>query len=1114
LIYRCLVVATLGALSLPGIASAQTLEPYEVMHALAGNDGANAQSGLIRGADDRLYGIANTGGGPDGAGAIFSIAPGGPLVIIHTFLTTEPESGLNPVSLMRGRDKNLYGTSDYGGSAGDGVIYKLSWDQTTQTYAGVTVLHSFDCANGEGGDPWGTLIEGPDGALYGTTVPSSWPDPACNLVSTVFKLNRDGSGFQVLGRFDYLTVGNPQFGPLAVGADGSIFGTLTDSLNPTFQYGSIYRISPEGDVSFLKVFGNSPDGAHPFSGVVRGPDDALYGTTYSGGESGVGTIFRITEEGDFSTLYSFEADSVHTPYSPLVVGGDGVIYGMAHDGGVGFGGSYIFDPVSGFSVHQLLVEASTGSGPWGPLGVGADRHLYGTQSSGGAGGQGTLFGLGDIEVANRPPFAVAQAFPNPSEALTVDGATVTINALGSWDPDFDNLTYSWVLPPQAIDVNEAADHSTVEATFPEGTWPVTLNVSDQPDGSNPRSVTIHIVVMDAPPHFSAVVAISVPATGPTGANVTYTVPTATDLIDGVRPVECLPASGSLFAQGTHTVICRASDLTGHEATTQFTVTVTAAVLINAPGDLTVEATDPAGAAVPFVVSATSALGAPLPVTCSTPSGLVVSGATFAIGQTPVTCSARDPDTGLDAFASFVVTVQDTTGPVITMDINGIEFNAQGPFGAVIDYSSTLQYGMVAEDVPSAYDAVDLVVPVLCNPPPGSTFPLGDENRTLVLCTAEDSRGNLTEFRFEVIVRDGDYPVLTVPGPIVAEATGPAGAQVTFTPTATDITSPGEIVITCDHTSGTTFSLGTTTVTCQATDVNGHTSPDGSFSVTVRDTTSPAITMPANMTLEATGPGGAVAVFVPSVVEAVSLASPVCTPAAGSTFPLGTTVVGCVAVDGSGNAGSGVLQVTVVDTTGPVITVPANMTVVAAGPGGTAVSFAVSAVDAVDGARTVGCSPASGATFPVGTTVVNCRSLDTRGNVGRASFTVTVVNTPPTLVVTLSPGVLWPPNHKMVTINATIVATTGAGPAPIVTLVSITSSEADNGLGDGDTANDIQGATYGTNDRVFQLRAERSGKGNGRVYTVTYKATHALSPGIFTLASATVTVPHDMSGKTK
>jgi endo-1,4-beta-xylanase len=75
----------------------------------------------------------------------------------------------------------------------------------------------------------------------------------------------------------------------------------------------------------------------------------------------------------------------------------------------------------------------------------------------------------------------------------------------------------------------------------------------------------------------------------------------------------------------------------------------------------------------------------------------------------------------------------------------------------------------------------------------------------------------------------------------------------------------------------------------------------------------------------------------------------------------------------------------------------------------------------------------------------------------------------------------------------------------VELVSITSNEADNGLGDGDTSDDIQGASYGTDDRQFLLRAERSGTGSGRIYTVTYSATDA--SGNATETTDEVTVPH-------
>lgn len=121
--------------------------------------------------------------------------------------------------------------------------------------------------------------------------------------------------------------------------------------------------------------------------------------------------------------------------------------------------------------------------------------------------------------------------------------------------------------------------------------------------------------------------------------------------------------------------------------------------------------------------------------------------------------------------------------------------------------------------------------------------------------------------------------------------------------------------------------------------------------------------------------------------------------------------------------------------------------------------------------------------------------------------IAVVDTnPPTLNVILSPNQLWPPNHKMVVVTANIQVSDIYDPKPTVTLVSITSNEADNGLGDGDTANDIQNAAFGTDDRMFALRAERSGSGAGRIYTATYQAKD--KSGNTSTATVQVVVPHD------
>ena len=106
---------------------------------------------------------------------------------------------------------------------------------------------------------------------------------------------------------------------------------------------------------------------------------------------------------------------------------------------------------------------------------------------------------------------------------------------------------------------------------------------------------------------------------------------------------------------------------------------------------------------------------------------------------------------------------------------------------------------------------------------------------------------------------------------------------------------------------------------------------------------------------------------------------------------------------------------------------------------------------------------------------------------------------------MAPATLWPPNHKLRTVTVSVTASDICDASPVIRLVSIVSNEPDDGLGDGDTSQDVQGALLGTDDREFQLRAERSGKGSGRIYTITYSATDA--SGNVTLRETNVSVPH-------
>jgi hypothetical protein len=120
--------------------------------------------------------------------------------------------------------------------------------------------------------------------------------------------------------------------------------------------------------------------------------------------------------------------------------------------------------------------------------------------------------------------------------------------------------------------------------------------------------------------------------------------------------------------------------------------------------------------------------------------------------------------------------------------------------------------------------------------------------------------------------------------------------------------------------------------------------------------------------------------------------------------------------------------------------------------------------------------------------------------------VDIDDIPPTVTCSASPSSLWPPNHKLKTVTAAVSVTDAeSGPAGF-TLVSVTSSEPDNGLGDGDQANDIQDFVTGTPDLTGLLRAERSGLVGGRVYTLSYSGSDLA--GNTATCSATVQVPHD------
>jgi len=201
--------------------------------------------------------------------------------------------------------------------------------------------------------------------------------------------------------------------------------------------------------------------------------------------------------------------------------------------------------------------------------------------------------------------------------------------------------------------------------------------------------------------------------------------------------------------------------------------------------------------------------------------------------------------------------------------------------------------------------------------------------------------------------------------------------------------------TCDHNSGDTYPLGTTTVNCSATDAHSNTG-SASFTVKVQDTTPPDVTVPSDITLEATSGAGAVATFSASASDLVDGSVAVnCTPASGGTFAITTTQVTCSATDNAGNTGSASFNVTVQDTTPPDISAHGPVSAEATSASGASVSYTLpTATDLVDGSVSVTCLPVPGSTFALGSTTVNCSATDAHSNTAHSSFSVTVVDTTP------------------------------------------------------------------------------------------------------------------------
>jgi hypothetical protein len=382
---------------------------------------------------------------------------------------------------------------------------------------------------------------------------------------------------------------------------------------------------------------------------------------------------------------------------------------------------------------------------------------------------------------------------------------ITVNATS---PSGARVTFQ---SPRAIDEDNlppvpTCDHAS-GSTFPIGTTVVNCQVTDTDDFTPTVTASFRVTVNDTDLALTGVPAdISASPSGPSGAVVTYTPPTAVDEDDSAPPVTCDPASGSTFPVGVTTVTCQASDGDDTPSTVSATFRVRVGdadlSLTSVPANIHATAAGAKGFTVyyngPFAVDEEN----PAPdVVCDHPSGSI-----FSVGVTTVTCRATDPDdTPSTVTATFLVTVTDTD-LALTRVPAPITVSARlGEPGAVVSYTAP---------VVSDEDGDSLAA--TCVPASGSMFPIGTSNVTCWVTDADDTPNTVTAV-FPVTVQDTDLTLVNVPADITAVATGPAGATVTYTPPTAVDEDPDPLPVICNPASGSTFPVGAWTVTCQAID---------------------------------------------------------------------------------------------------------------------------------------------------------------------------------------------------------------------------------------------------------------------------------------------------------
>ena len=382
--------------------SASTTDNFSVLYNFGSvaNDGANPLGSLTL-SGTTLYGMTNgIGDNSDSSGTIFRInADGTGYQVLYNFGSVN--NGANPHGDLTISESTLYGMTLGAGTLLSGMIFRINADGT-----GYQVLHNFGTVQNDGYCPYGSL------ALSGSTLYGMSPGGGAFGLGAIFKVNTDGSGYQVLYSFGGVeNDGVYPYGSLTVSGN-TLYGMTSGG--GAYSSGTIFQINPDGTgYQVLYSFGGVVnDGSYPYGSLTLS-GTTLYGMTQVGGANGLGTIFQInTDSTGYQVLYSFAGypnDGAY-PTGSLTLS-QSTIYGMTSHGGsgIGYGSGAIFQINTDGTGYQVLYDFGSASSNDGGSVTLLGTTLYGMAYGGGLYDKGSIFSVSDAPAVPDAPTGVTAA---------------------------------------------------------------------------------------------------------------------------------------------------------------------------------------------------------------------------------------------------------------------------------------------------------------------------------------------------------------------------------------------------------------------------------------------------------------------------------------------------------------------------------------------------------------------------------------------------------------------------------------------------------------------------------------------------------------------------------